>query len=582
MVQRATNLAIFFLSLFGAIEASFGQKSENTSNKAPKVPLIQNVGVIPLQVVGGTDNQNGYIDKLAGLLPQTVRETKRFKVINNDLVSSLWESKEGRLELVKEFEISGLIALSVQEKSDLVTLTAQLLNPNMQPYLFETETINKHDIAFQTEQDTRNLLQNLIFRMSNRIPFDVAVTSIQGPFVTLSGGAEQNLEVNDQLQVIRAQILTTHPANKTWLEFKRSPLGTAQVIEVKNHTSIAKITSQTYDGAIEVGDGAKVANIANRRKFALVQTSQTLKDAGSQSPIMVTPLLVDSGKQEEQKVPKQDLPPTEKPTPSNNPPPNPPPPKDATKTTASESSEPEAQTPSVNEDQEEKSVWEDVSSEATSHKLLEALTVYFGPYWWSVRGPTNSSGRFPIYLVNHLGAGINRTMLYKFKLTMGGGGVFGDTPAGSYLGYDAFARFFWEDYIEGDFLSWWRAGGASSFSGINVSKGLYGGGDWIRGGLFGGVGGFFNVGEPSSRIDWFGDFTLTPLNIGRVGYEGAFKQVESAMGWRLELGGFLWSPPEEIQYGGMFQLSDERLTLKNGRRPHFKDFAIKALIKFAL
>jgi hypothetical protein len=579
MVPWTTNLTISFLSLFWAIGPSFGQKSSLSQNKAPKVPLIQNIGVIPLQVVGGTDNQNGYIDRLAGLLPETVRETKRFKVINDDLVSSLWESKEGRQELVKDFEISGLIAVSVQEKSDLVTLTAQLLNPTMQPYLFETETINKHEIAFLSEQETRNLLQNLVFRMSNRIPFDVSVTSIQGPFVTLSGGAEQNLEINDQLQVIRAQILSTHPANKTWLEFKRSPLGTAQVIEVKNHTSIAKITSQTYDGAIEVGDGAKVANIANRRKFAYAQTSQTLKDAGSQSPLMVTPILVDSSKPEEQKVAKQEIAPAAKP---NQPNPTPSPPKETSMPATSEKLETEPQTPSVNEDQEEKSVWEDVSSEATSHKLLEALTVYFGPYWWSVRGPANSSGRFPIYLVNHLGAGINRTMLYKFKLTMGGGGVFGDTPAGGYLGYDAFARFFWEDHFAGDFLSWWRAGGASSFSGINVSKGLYGGGDWIRGGFFGGVGGFFNVGEPSSRIDWFGDFTITPLNIGRVGYEGAFKQVESAMGWRLELGGFLWSPPEDIQYGGMFQLSDERLTLKNGRRPHFKDFAIKALIKFAL
>lgn len=564
--------------MIAAIDPILGQKSA-LNGKILKVPIIQNVGVIPLQVLGISDNQNSYIDRLSVAFPESVKDARRFKVLNDDLVSSMWDTKDGRSELIKEFELHAFVALVLQEKDDMVAFTAQLLNSNLQPYLIESETINKYEVSHFNADQIRNFLQDIIFRMTNRIPVDVTVTSIQGPFLTLSGGTEQNIAVSDQLQVIRSQILSTHPANKTWLEFKKSTLGTAQVIEVKNHTSIAKITSQTYDAAIEVGDGAKIVNIANRRKFALAQSSQTFNDAGNQNAVMVAPVLVEGGNGQPPNVNKEHklaekseiLPSNNAPTTENNQSPSSP-------QTSSSSPIPQA----VNEDQEEQSVWENLSSDATSHKLLDAITIFLGPYWWSVQGPTNSSGRFPIYLVNHLGAEINRTMLYKFKLSLGGGGVFGATPAGGYLGYDAFARFFWEDHLSGDFFSWWRAGGASSFSGLNVSKGPYGGGDWIRGGFFGGLGGFFSLEEPNSRIDWFGDFTITPLNIGRMGYDGGFKQVESAMGWRLGLGGYLWAPADEIQYGGMFQLGDERQTLKNGRRPHFKDFAIKALVKFSL
>ena len=116
---------------------------------------------------------------------------------------------------------------------------------------------------------------------------------------------------------------------------------------------------------------------------------------------------------------------------------------------------------------------------------------------------------------------------------------------------------------------------------MSVPKGKYGGGDWIRGGGFGGLGGSIHAGSAADRYDWFGEFSLMPLNIGRLGYDNGRKVVESAFGYRISIGAFQYQPARIIQWGGAIELSDERQTLKNGQRPHFTDTSLKAMAKYA-
>lgn len=547
----------------------------NTQNK--KVPPILTVGIIP---VHGLDNFTNQQAKVQSWFSKAVRNSKRFRVINDELTSSLWEKKEGREELIKEFEVDSFMTLRFVENEDQVVIKVYLLDKNLDAILTESDVFLTGKFASTSEALTEEIIESLVFRVINRLPTDVIVTSIQGPFVTLSGGTDQSLQLGDQLTIVRARIKSLHPANNTWLDFQRSLQGTAKVVEVKNQSSIAQITQQLFDGAIEVGDGAKLPNIPGRQKFALTQKDRVLKDAPPQDPIIVPPLVVDDSKPQSSPAKVVKTPPQQSVEP------NPASIKQEQDGSSESSDDKPTQTsptpPAVNEDHEEESVWDSFSTEATSHKVFETATLNVGPTWWSVKGPTNSSGRFPIYLVNNVGVQLARTMFYNFKLSLGGGGIFGQTPDSNYIGYESMLRFYWEDYLAGDFISHWHAGGTSTFSGVNVSQGGYGGGDWLRGGLFAGLGGFTNAGLDPLRFDWFGNFSLFPLNLGRLGYNGSFKQVESSMGWSIDLGAFMWAPPGELQYGGMIAFSDERETLKNGRRPHLENFSIKALFRLKL
>ena len=554
-----------------------------TNSNLPKIPEFLTVGIIPIQ---GLPSQPQTRQQLQQWFTQAVIDSKRFRVINSDLVSSMWDSKNGRIELRKEFEVNGFIALSIIEQSDHVILRAHLLDSNMNALLVESDIYTREKFDQDFDDQGQEELENLIFRLINRLPLDIVVTSIQGPFITLSGGIDQSLQIGDQLSILRVRLKSLNPATKTWADFQSSPLGSARIIEVKNQSAIAKITQQMFDGAIEVGDGAKLPTIASRRKFVSQPPDNTLREPPAQSPIIVPSLLIEGSKQsdhqqkisqseiEKNKKKEADIAIKDETDPSNH---------------ASELSVPPEEsgtssTPSStgNEDPGEESIWNSFSQEATSHKILEAISFYAGPTWWSIKGPTTSSGKIPWYVFNHVGTKLTRTMFYNFKLTFGGGGFFGQTPHSGYVGYESFIQFYWEDDLSGAFLNYWRAGGSGTFSGLNISKGGYGGGDWIRGGLLGGVGGIIHLSDPAVRLDWFGDFLLFPLNIGRIGYDGSFKQVESSLGWLLQWGAYQLAPPGELQFGGMLSLGDERQTLKNGRRPQLKDYSIKALVRLAL
>lgn len=543
----------------------------------PKLPVIQNVGVVPLQWEGESKGLSDVKQQLADDFPKTVREARRFRVLGDDLVASLWKDATGREELRNEFELTGFIGLTVSSRGDMIQLTTRLMDSWMKTNLLETDTVSRGWLTSANDGAIAERLQRLVFRLFNRLPVDVSVTSVQGSYITLSGGAEQGIEAGDKVDLVRATVKSLHPANGTWLDFNKRPLGHAQVIEVKNFTAVAKLLDQIQDNAVEVGDGAKIPAISSRVKFARLADNDGFKDAGDQGTIIVPPLY-----QGDQPKPV----PTTNTTKSKTPPPS------GMLDAPIEKAQDQAPAakPSTQSDDPQgqadngPSVWDQFTDDATSHRILDEVVAYAGPYWWKVRGPVNSAGKFPLYLLNSVGAGVTRTMFYKIKGAFGGGLLFGGTPHGNYVGYDTYGRMYWEDEFGGDpMLKYWRAGGVGRISGMSVSSGDFGGGDYLRIGFFGGLGGTLNIGADNGRYDWFADYTLMPLNIGRIGYGGKYKSVESSLGTELNLGAYMWEPVRTIQWGGGIDLGDERMTLKNGgRRPHFSEYSIKLLLKYAL
>ena len=555
---------------------------------APKLPVIQQVGVVPVQWEGEDGGLAAAQQNLSDALPKAVRAARRFRVLSDDLVAGLWQDGAGRKELSGEFELHAFTSLTAAPRGDVVTLTARLLDQNLKTLLIESDTVKRDWLAAADGDASYGAVEKLVFRLYNRIPVDVSVTSVQGAYITLSGGQEQGIEIGDNVDLVRATIRSVHPANGSWLEFGKQPLGTAQVIETKSHTSVAKLIKLTVENAVEVGDGARIPAIAGRAKFARVPGDEGLKDSGDPNTIIVPPLY-----QGGQPVAKPAVKPAA-PVAAVPPPPtdgsyvaqNDPAPPTSSETAAQETPPADqsgSQPPPADGATTDENFWDQVSfGDMVPDKFVDDMTIYTGPQWWSVKSRDfSSSGRFPWWLVNHVGVSVTRTLFFKIKVGFGGGLLLGQTAKGNYIGYDSHARIYWEDQlnIADGLITGWHAGGHSSFSGINVTKENYGGGDWVRGGGFGGLFGTIHAGPANDRYDWFGDIAVMPLNIGRIGYNGGRQVVESSFGWDLSLGAFMYAPPGAVQFGGGFDLGSEVQTLKNGKRPTINEYAIKAMAK---
>lgn len=589
---------------------------------APKLPVLQNVGVVPLSVEepeGHDPKLEGVIERIGERFPEVVRNSRRFRVVNDELVADLWKAPKGRQELVSEFEVHALVGLTAAPQSDVVTLTARVMDPELRTLVHEQDRVPRDWLLAEGSEALEDRLEKLVFALFNRIPVDVSVTSVQGPFITISGGAEQGVQAGDKVDLQRVKVKALHPANGTWLGFDARKLATAEVIEVKSHNSVAKLTGQSHDNAVEVGDGARIPAIRSRNKFARLAEAEGFKDAGEQSAVIVPPVYLGEPPVKKPLTPKGGL---KKPAPTPAPMPVPAKKKDlawheseadegtpATPPAGAEEDEeqpapapapapaavagptqPEGAPPP--EEDGEGSILDKLKS--PQDKWIDDVHVYVGPHWWSVRGPVNSSGKFPLWLFNSVGLGITRTIFYKIKVGFGGGALVGQTDKGGFVGYDGNGRIYWEDAIESEtgFLSWWHLGGYASLSGLSVTKERYGGGDWLRGGIFFGLGGSIVTGASDdgpagdgkiqgNAYDWFADVAVMPLNIGRFGYGGKQQLVESAFGTRFGLGAYLRDEPGVVQWGGAVEISDERLTLKNSRRPHMTDYRLKLLAKYA-
>ena len=575
MINRFWMKYLVFSLMFLSTSA-YSQK-----NKGPKLPIFHQVGILPMQWTGpNTSGLEHVKDELDNIFPEVVRSSKRFRVVNDDLVASLWESPQGREELKSQFELAALIGLTTIARSDSVKFVARVLGPELQTYLLETETMSRNWVMQATSDELRDRLENLVFRVFNRIPIDVSVTSVQGPYITLSGGKEQGIEIGDNVQLVRSHIKSLHPANGTWLHYDTVPLGKAKIVESKQYTSVAKLVDLVYENAVEVADGARISAIASRVKFARNKSYQVLEDSGSQKTIIVPPLYQNGGElaspQNDNQVAIQkptsgeiQAPDEERPNETPTPTPTPTP-----AATASPSG------PLSPED--EAFAWDDFSMENAAKKFIDDVTVEIGPYIWSVTGPRSLRVNFPWWLGNRAYFSLTKSAAMKIKIGYGGGLIFGGTPNGKYFGYDAHARIYWEDTLTTGIaiIDWWRAGGHGRLNGMSVENEKFGGGDWAKGGVFGAIGGRVALGSSAGHYDWYGEFGLTPLNIGRLGYDEKFYQVESSLGQRYILGATQYAPPGSVRYGGKIQIDNERQTLSNGRRMHFQEYSLQMLMQF--
>ena len=285
LARQAVWGALGFLGLLFATAAHANDDLKGS------LPVLKTLGVVPVQVQHVMDfplEWQSPLKYITGNFARIVRETQRFRVLNDEVVTDLWNSASGRKELVDRFEMDAFLALAVTPKADVIHFVIRLIAPDLaENYLVEEETVSQMWLATSEESVIEGFLKDLAFRLINRLPVDVFVTSLQGPYITLSGGENQNIFPGDMVTLYDTKITSIHPANGAWLSFSQKKLGKARIIETKHLASVAEITTLSYEGALFLGSGAKIDALNSRVRFH--RSAEVPLFRTTDSAVLITP-----------------------------------------------------------------------------------------------------------------------------------------------------------------------------------------------------------------------------------------------------------------------------------------------------
>lgn len=567
-LKKSRRIIFFVLLLTGF--PGFAQNSLIPSQAS--LPVLDRIGIIPLRITGLDPGPalSDQIELIKTLFSRSLRETGRFKMLDDRLIEQMWASPGSRKELRDDYELSGFAHLIVTFNHDSIAFTARLLSPDLEPWLQESEIRTYPFFRAGDLEEFQEMVDGLFFRLINRIPVDVSVTSVQGKYVTLSGGIRQGLNPGDQIDLVRVFITSTHPALHTWRTFKSMPLGQARIVEAREKVAIAKLVWLIREDSIEVGDGARSSEIPSRAKFARMKPKEDPQDDPGKILIPGISVADAQGEDNPQKYeghsPEIPLPPGFKGK------------EEWLKSPVGEPVTEEAPAPGDIPDSEK-----DLNYYLTN--LADDLSFQAGQSGFSFSGPGATGSRFTWYQpVNSLGIRLTREVMPKIRYGFGGGIIFGKTRAakGGFFGYNTHARLFWEDqavFFDG-FVQRWMVGGHGAMTGLGVNREGFGGYDAIQGGIFIGLKGQFKPGDKGTLWDWFGEFSLTPLTIGRIGYGNARHFVKSSFGWDLTTGAYRLKSPGNIEWGGGFSYGGHSIFDNNNKSTSLSFYSLSLLARW--
>jgi hypothetical protein len=517
-----------------------------------RLPNIRQVAIVPVYWQGNFPESHRFTQSKKHIdanFSKLVRNSKRFVFGNDVLTADLWSTPEGRQQLAEEYEIDAMVNLTVTGQGDTMRWTVRLLHPSMRNYLTESETMPFNWLLAATDEDVDQRLQNLLFRMLNRFPVDVYVTSIQGRYLTLSSGTEQNIFEGDDLSFYQTSVRTQHPADGSWLNFDQKLLGKAKVIESKTHSAIAQITALSYADAIRVGDGAKVEAIATRRAF-----QQKIKDEPFYTPVTPDSPLVEA-----------------RPVPGAVPEPLP---RDPPRVADNKVETPESQVQAPPLPPEPVPAPNPVMPPDSGEEAGDMLPIAFKTVEFqaqnenlSVSGAAKASSQFPIYLLNRVDLAATQDITSEVEGIARAHMRFGSTKNGSYfgfgLGFEPLYRLPMRTVMMPS-LDRVMVGALVSFESLAVSGEKFGGWDTISIGPSVHLQGSYHVVSMAQNFDYDVSGRLTPIDIGEVGVSGKKRKISDSFTLDLEANVIQKQKAQDWEWGAMLGYSTGTWNLSKG------------------
>lgn len=525
-----------------------------------RVPIVRNVGIIPV-VWQGDSGRVSSIARAKSLIlsgfSSIARSSHRFQFLNDTIVASSWQTAEGRSELVDEFELEAFLSLTITEQGDLLIFTVRMLSPQLENYLVESDRISKNWLIRATDQAVTLRVKSLVFRLMNRYPIDVYVTSIQGSYVTLSSGRKQNIYEGDQLDFYEINIEETHPVNGSWIRFSQKRLGNVKIIDAKTHSSIGRLSSLEFEGAIGVGAAAKITQVDSRRLFRNIARDE---DSQSKERLVEVQPLESARNKEQGDGPTQKMADAELLEPQQKAPPE----VDEGEEDAGE--EPEM----VPLEEAEPMDVDDGPGFMESAKMFLAdhfKTIHFttGYRSWTIEGSSPAASKFPFWLINHMeGWGEIPFDDQKQVLRLGTAIGAGSTESGNFfrlaLNVDYTIKnqqqSFWLPFM--DFIEF---GVFTELSTSQLASEAFGGYDAaLLGGLFR-FGGRYHMVDEAQTIDIEGAARLRVLGAGQAGLAGKTRTISGVLGYTLEALALHKRPDGSLEWGGFLRYDSNSFTL---------------------
>ena len=463
-------------------------------------------------------------------------------------------------------------------RADTVIMTTRILSPTLDTWLQESEVVNRSWLLESSKDQVVSRLDDLIHRMINRLPVDVHITSVNGQFVTLSGGDDQSLHVGDQYDVVSAKIQTLHPANGSWLTFSSGRTGKVQMVEVKRKSSIAKIVSLTSENSIAVGQGIRVEAISGRSRFARPDGSDTYVSSTEKEASGLATALTPEGKPVPQ-APIAETKPAVQPVKQ-----------EAARAVEPAKTEPTpetAATPPAAATEEARPNESGDNSDSIMMAIAppgSEVEAYAGLRSWSIGGSGTAATALPLWLINSAGASVTRKFSEKVIMNYGLGLGYGQTEKGNFFGYDLHAAGIYKMAAKMfDGADFAYGGLEAEMSGLSVGGETSGGHDLTSLYLLLGIGGDTTPGFIGTRVDWAGELRFALQESGSFGVNGTHEKIKSGQSWIMRLQGYLGPKPKEgPQWGGAFEFGSANYNLSNSRSATNNMYSILGLVRTTL
>lgn len=572
---------IFVIAIFVLANHNIALGADASAGSQTELPTLYYAGVIPVQWEknGPWRELNDARKMIDAEFSPAVRASKRFVFLNDDVARSLWSTDAGRKELERDHELSAFVSLDVASRGDMIVLTARLLSPKLQTHLQESDVVPKTSLVNTSKDKITGRLTDLVLRMINRLPVDAHITSLNGAYVTLSGGTDQGVKVGDKYDVLDTTIVSVHPVNGGWLKFNTSRTGSVEVIEVKSRSAIAKISSLAKDNSVKAGQGVRIQDISGRSRFAADSKAPNPTETVKNS----TPPPVSAPEQVEPKP----APPVQADSAANT----------ASVTEAAKTpvtppatqpaSNPVASSP-TNEDQTQlpgKPQEEGPSTDNFTARILpkgSEMRTWAGMRMWSVSGSASAKATLPVWLVNAAAADIHRDFSDTIDFNYGVDFGYGPTGDGSFFSYNIHSagrwHMFMKDLLPGADDVYF--GLLASFSSASITGETSGGWDMTMMRFTMGVHGWAKPDFIGEKIEWTGEVFYPLYYSGQFGVKGVFREIISGSTMAYRVGMYVGERPSQgWQYGAAFDFEDNSWSLKTSKKATLSSVGLLALAR---